>query len=285
MPDGIDEYNLPAIVRKRRARGRSLSVNTPQLSVDKVHEERQKAFLKLIALRNLWNQVHERAIVPALKASLLQHISDEQDFSDLGERIELKQLVDLIVAFDSEVRHLGDVSRDHKKTTDLLEGLLDMISREIHEQGGERATDTRVRQVRRRRIRDQSHKIIRSMNAMEKKIATPGWLKRQWVALMGGQKMEINPELQERLSTMVGSSMRNTSRKFAGYANMPSDVIEAFGVLDLHAWSTQQEMRDRFKYMIKVYHPDQESGSDEMAKKIVDARKVLDLHFSTNELN
>lgn len=283
MTGDIKEYSLPDVIRTKKSKQRALALNTNSRPIDKVDEERQKAYLKLVALRNLWNQVHDRAIQPALKASLLQLVSEEQVASDLTDKIDLKQLVDLIGAFDSEVRHLGDVSHDHKRTTDLLEGLLDMIVDEIKFNNLDMQITSDARRKRRKRIRDQSHKIIRAMNSMEKKIATPGWLRRIWVALMGGQKLEISPDLHDRLSTMVGSSLRNTSRTFAGYANMPDEVVEAFGVLDLHAWSTQQEMRQRYKYLIKAHHPDLENGSAEMVKKFTNARNILDRHFTASE--
>lgn len=259
----VDEEILGDLVRSKALALYEARSSLPAQTVDLVDEERKKSYLKAIQLKNLWKSVYEKFIQQAIWPSGRQ----EAEHND-----RLQSIIELIKIFDGEMIALSGVISDQQATIASLEHLLETIEI-VAERDGQ--LTAKQRRKNRERIRKASKRVMKSFEAMEAKIVTPGLIRRQIVRLWGGATIEIDPEVQQRLGALVGSSLRGTSRTIGFRLGLPEDTIKAFGVLDLVISASKQEMLERYKFLMRQHHPDVEGGSDEMARRLTEARGTL----------
>lgn len=241
----------------------------PAPVVDLVEEQRGLTYLKLVQIRQLWENVFQRVLLPAIW----------QDEDPDGTRPNETDLRAFIKVFDSAMMSFATVVSDQQATARRLEDLLEALqaARLSRPDAGPKTQRRQREQIRRHAAR-----VLNGLATMERKIETPGWFMRLLPRSLRSARLQLSPELQERLGAMAGSSLRGISRDVGTQLRIRTEVIDAFAVLDLPTWSTQQEMHDRYKYLARRYHPDQETGSEEMFEKITSARNTLLAHYASD---
>lgn len=242
----------------------AIAERTDVKQIDVADERAKQTYVTVLELHKLWAKVYQEHVAPA--------ISGKADNDRVADR-----LIEAIEAFDNAMMELDNVAREQRSVTRKLEALRFAVLTEPRSWPFEALEHAQLR--RRARIRDLALAVKRDLDRMRRKAETPGWFKRFIDGAWKSSGVKFPASERERFEVLARSALNGTSVRFAKTVGMTDEVIEALNTLGLVAWSTQAELDERYRALMKIHHPDSTTGDDDRASKINRARNVLIDHF------
>ena len=237
--------------------------------INAVAEERRVTYYKVKELANGWGWLYEKYILPAMR-----HSESVDEAS--------RQLDAIIEEFDAAVTALAPVGAKHRKVTEQLEALAEILrtpSRVRRPAVLTRDTPARAMSRRRKRIRKRVYAVMKGLQDMRNEAETPALLKRIYNRAWGqfDSVFDLDPDEKERIRLLATGVLGEATQKAADKLLDPK-VAEAFRTLQLKPWAKLQEVQERYLFLMKQRHPDRPGGDKDLAAKLNDARDVLEIY-------
>jgi hypothetical protein len=235
-------------------------------------EERRVAYYKVGELVAGWGWLYRNHIYPAMR-------------NDENVGLATEELLGIIGEFDAAMIDVAPLGGLRRQVTEQLEELkIEIETKPTLRRFARLRGDTLARAERRRRslIRKRSERVMNGLQKMREKAETPAWLRRFYKRIWGqvDSVFDLDPDERERVRLLAHGIFGEASRKAAEKLLDP-EVAQAFRTLQLDAWAKQQEMHERYIFLIKQCHPDLKRGDDKRASEINNAKDILDAYFQS----
>ncbi len=230
--------------------------------IDLSKERQLKCYMKIERLKEFWISIYDEFVFHSM------HERDDKIVKNTRDEI-----YELIKQFDREMNTLSGVLKSQKKTVLALQKLKEALGKPPKNTSEKELTNYTMK------IRNLSTKVTKSIDVMQQEVAVPGIIKRAFTRLWGSPSILISPDRKESYLLAADSAMRGFSRVLAEKLMIPKDVVHAMEVLDLPANTTKDEVNKRYRYLIKLAHPDTKTGSKNDAIRLNRARETLLKHF------
>lgn len=238
------------------------------------NERRMRSYYLAIEMQAAWDYTYEKYIFPAFYG--------KTTVKEAKNRLE--KLIEILDGSMIKLQGYGDEAVI-TQLENLLELFVEFEKSKINNFEKDDNYVVKMSYLESRRARKPFRKtargVTRAFSNMAERAASPSFARRWITKIWGSTNITITAQDRERLLNIARASLRGVSNELGQNLCIRPDVLEAFQVLGLNFWATEDEVRERYRSLAQQYHPDKNPVGGEQFVKIKSAKELIEgVHFA-----